>query len=188
MNAANNNYQPRTLPERRNLHHTGKSLADAQIRAEMAATRNRLAIQENAMVGHGNTDVGGGPRSPPNPNQTLNGSLEFLGYDPQTKILQQFQEGREYYISQMQKAIMNQPNQYFATNLGYTSNPIESTINPGTEQISSMGANHPYDRARVRAQDQNIASMMLFPGTDMLAYSRSIEYPHSTTHTATFGF
>jgi hypothetical protein len=166
MNAGNDTYQPRTAPERRRLNRGEK------IAAEMAATTNKIKAEHNAVLG----TTGG------------NAGLISMGYQPQTNILKQFQEGRDYYIQEMQKAIFGQPSEFSQTPLGYTSNVVSVSENDGTELISEMGVNHPYDRALVRSQDKNIASMMLFPGTDMLAYSRSIEYPHATSHTATFGF
>lgn len=187
MNAGSDTFQPRAGIERRHLNPTGRGQAQARLNAEMAATKQQIAQQHNAMLGYGNTDTG--IMSSQVPGNVNNASLDMLGYQTQTDILKKFQEGREFYIQEMQKAIMGLPNQYFHTPLGYTSsNVVTISENDGNAKISEMGVNHPYNRALVRSQDKNIASMMLFPGTDMLAYSRSIESPHVTTHTATFGF
>lgn len=189
MNAANQNFQPRTLAEdRRFLNHNGSSLARKREQEEAAqikqgASANLINPHTSALQGIGQTlPATMGMAAPQNP-------LNYAGLDKLSSTLQQYQQGRDFYVQQTQAAIMGKPSPLYNNGqYGSSAIPISAVSSGvGASHVGMMGIGRDFSAHAEETVGRVAREMMRFPDTDPLAYSRSIKSPQSFSHAVYFG-
>jgi hypothetical protein len=199
MNAGNQNFQPHTLAEsrtdsrllhedRRALAHNGASLARSrhaqeveQIKRAAAANINNPHVSKLQGVGQ-TLPATMGMAKPQDP-------LKYMGVDKLASLLQQYQQGRDFYVKQTQAAITGQPSPLLNNGqYGSSSIPISAVSSGiGGMHTGMMGIGHDFSSHAEESVGQAAHAMMRYPSTDPLAYSRSIKYPQSFNHCVYFG-
>lgn len=200
MNAANQNFQPQSQAEsrtdsrllhedRRALAHNGASLARTRHAQEIEQTKRAVAANINnphvgALQGIGQTlPATMGMAQPQDPLKYMGGG------DRLASLLQQYQQGRDFYVKQTQAAITGQPSPLLNNGqYGSSSIPISAVSSGiGGMHTGMMGIGHDFSSHAEESVAQAAHSMMRYPTTDPLAYSRSIKYPQSFNHAVYFG-